>query len=106
MLSLINQRDREGKGRFGPGYFDLVIIDEAHRSVYQKYGAIFEYFDSLLIGLTATPGMRSTAIPTSFSNWNRVPTDAYELDEAVRWISGTPRQLSTAEVPARGNQVR
>ena len=55
MLSLINQRGREGKGRFGPGYFDLVIIDEAHRSVYQKYGAIFEYFDSLLVGLTATP---------------------------------------------------
>ena len=54
MLSLINQRDRE-EGRFGPGYFDLVIIDEAHRSVYEKYGAIFEYFDSLLIGLTATP---------------------------------------------------
>ena len=55
MLSLINKRDHEGKGRFGPGYFDLVIIDEAHRSVYQKYGAIFEYFDSLLVGLTATP---------------------------------------------------
>jgi type III restriction/modification enzyme restriction subunit len=33
----------------------VVIIDEAHRSVYQKYGAIFAYFDSLLVGLTATP---------------------------------------------------
>ena len=32
--------------RFGPGYFDLVVIDEAHRSVYQKYGAIFDYFDA------------------------------------------------------------
>jgi type I restriction enzyme R subunit len=39
----------------GPGHFDLVIIDEAHRSVYQKYRAIFEYFDSFLVGLTATP---------------------------------------------------
>ena len=37
------------------GHFDVVIIDEAHRSVYQKYGAIFDYFDSLLVGLTATP---------------------------------------------------
>lgn len=35
--------------------FDLIIIDEAHRSVYQKFGEIFKYFDSLLVGLTATP---------------------------------------------------
>lgn len=40
---------------FGPGYFDLIEIDEAHRSVDQKYGAIFNYFDALLVGLTATP---------------------------------------------------
>ncbi|MDZ7791729.1 MAG: DEAD/DEAH box helicase family protein [Xanthomonadales bacterium] len=37
------------------GHFDLVVIDEAHRSVYRKYRGIFEYFDSLLVGLTATP---------------------------------------------------
>jgi type I restriction enzyme R subunit len=41
--------------RFGPGHLDLVVIDEAHRSDYQKYKAIFDYFDSLLVGLTATP---------------------------------------------------
>ncbi len=85
MLSLINQRDREGKGRFGPGYFDLVIIDEAHRSVYQKYGAIFEYFDSLLVGLTATP--RDDIDRNTYELFRLeqgVPTDVYELDEAVR----------------------
>ena len=44
-----------GQKRFGVGHFDLIVIDEAHRSVYQKYRAIFEYFDALLVGLTATP---------------------------------------------------
>jgi type I restriction enzyme R subunit len=54
ILNLINDVDG-GQRRFGPGYFDLVVIDEAHRSVYQKYRAIFEWFDSYLVGLTATP---------------------------------------------------
>ncbi|HEY5961135.1 MAG TPA: DEAD/DEAH box helicase family protein [Polyangiaceae bacterium] len=54
MMGLIDEAT-DGLRRFGPGYFDLIVIDEAHRSVYQKYGAIFEYFDALLVGLTATP---------------------------------------------------
>ena len=41
--------------RFGPGYFDLIVVDEAHRSIYHRYGEIFDYFDALLVGLTATP---------------------------------------------------
>ena len=46
----------DANGRmFGVGYFDLVIVDEAHRSIYRKYGEIFHYFDALLVGLTATP---------------------------------------------------
>ena len=40
---------------FGVGHFDLVIVDEAHCSVYKKYRYIFDYFDSLLVGMTATP---------------------------------------------------
>jgi len=54
MMGLIDDA-KDGQRRFGIGHFDLVVIDEAHRSVYQKYGAIFDYFDSLLVGLTATP---------------------------------------------------
>jgi type I restriction enzyme R subunit len=54
MLRLIDET-KDGRKKFGPGHFDLVVIDEAHRSVYQKHRAIFEYFDSFLIGLTATP---------------------------------------------------
>ncbi len=57
MMGLIDDA-RNGVRRFGVGYFDLIIIDEAHRSVYQKYRAIFDYFDSLLVGLTATPSRR------------------------------------------------
>ncbi len=70
--------------RFGPGAFDLVIVDEAHRSVYQRYGAIFGYFDSLLVGLTATPRdevHRDTY--RVFGIESGVPTDQYGLDEAV-----------------------
>ena len=44
MMNLIDGK-QEGKARFGPGHFDLIVIDEAHRSVYQRYRAIFEYFD-------------------------------------------------------------
>ena len=84
MMGLIDERD-DGRKRFGPGYFDLIIIDEAHRSVYQKYRAIFEYFDALLVGLTATPRDEvSRDTYRLFDLESGVPTDAYSLEEAVR----------------------
>jgi len=52
--TMINYIDTDSK-EFSVGRFDLVIIDEAHRSVFGKYGAIFNYYDSFLVGLTATP---------------------------------------------------
>jgi len=74
-----------GQRRFGVGHFDLVIIDEAHRSVFQKYRAIFDYFDSLLVGLTATPKDEVDRNTYGlFDLENGVPTDAYALEEAVR----------------------
>ncbi len=66
------------------GHFDLVIIDEAHRSVFQKYRAIFDYFDSLLVGLTATP--KDEVDHNTYNLFDLetgVPTDAYSLEEAV-----------------------
>lgn len=54
MMGLINE-EKKGEAHYGVGHFVLIIIDESHRSVYQKYGEIFRYFDSLLVGLTATP---------------------------------------------------
>jgi type I restriction enzyme, R subunit len=75
---------QEGERFYGVGHFDLIIIDEAHRSVYQKYKAIFAYFDALLIGLTATP---KTDIDHNtyglFGIEDDNPTFAYELDSAV-----------------------
>lgn len=88
--TIMNQIEQAGEdGRdpreaFGVGHFDLLIIDEAHRSVYQKYGAIFAYFDSLLLGLTATP--RDDVDRNTYDLFNLepgVPTFAYELDTAV-----------------------
>ena len=83
MMGLINETTGS-EARFSVGHFDLVIIDEAHRSVYQKYGAIFRYFDSLLVGLTATP--REQVDRNTYALFDLepgVPTDAYELATAV-----------------------
>lgn len=70
---------------YSVGHFDLIIVDEAHRSVYQKYGAIFEYFDALMLGLTATP-KDSADYDTYriFDEEQGTPTFDYELDEAVQ----------------------
>jgi type I restriction enzyme R subunit len=84
MMGLIDET-KGGQRRFGVGHFDLVIIDEAHRSVFQKYRAIFDYFDSLLVGLTATPKDEVDRNTYGlFELENGVPTDAYSLEEAVR----------------------
>jgi len=84
MMGLIDET-RDGQRRFGVGHFDLVIIDEAHRSVFQKYRAIFDYFDSLLVGLTATPKDEVDRNTYGlFDLEDGVPTDAYSLEEAVR----------------------
>lgn len=83
MMGLIDET-QGNESRFGVGHFDLVIIDEAHRSVYQKYKAIFDYFDSLLVGLTATP--REQVDRNTYELFDLepgVPTDAYELNTAV-----------------------
>lgn len=84
MLNLIDGTRRDQSDQYTVGHFDLVIIDEAHRSVYQKYGAIFDYFDSLLLGLTATPrGEVDRNTYKLFELTNHDPTFAYELDQAV-----------------------
>ena len=82
--TMINYLDREDK-TFSVGRFDLIIIDEAHRSVFGRYGAIFNYFDSLLIGLTATPRDeidRNTYDLLQLDNG--MPNYSYDIEEAVR----------------------
>ena len=78
-------KNKEGNKLFTPGHFDLIIVDEAHRSIYNKYQAIFEYFDGLVVGLTATPRNdvdRNTY--RFFEIENDVPTFAYEYEKAVK----------------------
>jgi len=85
MLNRIDQSRNHDLKTFGVGHFDLVIVDEAHRSVYERYKAIFNYFDSLLVGLTATPrgeGDRDTYALFDCEEHN--PTYYYELDQAVK----------------------
>ncbi|NLM37288.1 MAG: DEAD/DEAH box helicase family protein, partial [Firmicutes bacterium] len=56
MLNIINNmRNEDGGCIFSPAHFDLIIVDESHRSIFRKYKAIFDYFDAYLVGLTATP---------------------------------------------------
>ncbi len=88
MMGLIDEM-KNGQRRFGPGYFDMVVIDEAHRSVYKKFGGIFQYFDSFLVGLTATPKDEIDRNTYGlFDLENGVPTDEYSLDDAIKdkWL--------------------
>ncbi len=81
--TMISHLDREDK-TFSIGRFDLIIIDEAHRSVFGKYGAIFDYFDGLLLGLTATP--RDEVVRSTYELFGMeqgIPTDSYEYQEAI-----------------------
>lgn len=77
-------RDEEGK-LFTCGHFDLVICDEAHRSIYNKYRDIFAYFDAPLVGLTATPKDEIDKNTYDiFELQSGVPTYGYELAQAVQ----------------------
>ncbi len=77
-------KDDNDKKLFTVGHFDLVIVDEAHRSIYNKYKDIFNYFDAPLVGLTATPKDEIDKNTYEiFELENGVPTYGYELGQAV-----------------------
>ena len=84
MHCIDNVKDEQGK-LFTCGHFDLVICDEAHRSIYNKYRDIFNYFDAPLVGLTATPKDEIDKNTYEvFELENGVPTYGYELAQAVQ----------------------
>lgn len=69
---------------FDVGFFDLIIADESHRSIYNQYGEIFKYFDALQVGLTATPvEMVSRSTCNLFGCDYKLPTANYTLEQAV-----------------------
>lgn len=70
--------------RFSPGFFDLIVFDEVHRSIFNKYAEVLKYFDARMIGLTATPAQfinRDTFI--TFECYEGVPTFLYTYDDAI-----------------------
>ena len=71
------------KKNFSIGRFDLIIIDEAHRSVFGKYTAILDYFDALMVGLTATPRDDVDRSTYELFGLDNEPNFAYELAEAI-----------------------
>ena len=85
MMNCIDSvHDEDGK-LFSCGHFDLVICDEAHRSIYNKYKDIFNYFDAPLVGLTATPKDEIDKNTYSiFELQDGVPTYGYDLAQAVQ----------------------
>ena len=78
-------KDEQGGKLYTVGHFDLIVCDEAHRSIYNKYKDIFTYFDAHLVGLTATP--RDEIDKNTYGIFeleNGVPTYGYELAQAVQ----------------------
>lgn len=82
--TMINMIDCEKK-KYGIAKFDLIIVDECHRSVYNKYRAIFNYFDSLVLGLTATPREQvDSSTYELFELPKGEPTFSYDYETAVK----------------------
>jgi type I restriction enzyme, R subunit len=89
---------------FDVGFFDLIIADESHRSIYKKFRSLFQYFDALEVGLTATPVQfieRNTY--GIFGCTEHIPTSNYGFDEA---INATPAYLVPFRVRVYGSQFR
>ena len=85
MMTESEKSREDGTNKYGVGAFDLIIVDEAHRSIYQKYGDLFEYFDSLILGLTATPKNEIDRNTFKVFDMNsKEPTDSYDLFEAAK----------------------
>ena len=85
MLNAIDStKTKDGMQLFTPAHFDLIIVDESHRSIFKKYRAIFEYFDAILVGLTATPKTDVDRNTYDFFEMEHgIPTYAYDYETAV-----------------------
>ena len=84
LKAIDDTKSKDGRQLFTPAHFDLIIIDESHRSIFKKYRAIFEYFDALMVGLTATPKTDVDRNTYDFFEMEHgVPTYAYDYETAV-----------------------
>lgn len=106
--TMINYIDAEDK-RFTTGRFDLIIIDEAHRSIFNRYGTIFKYFDSFLVGLTATPKDEVDANTYQiFGCEAGTPNYNYSLEEAIhdKYLVGYTVKNRTSEMLKNGIDLK
>ncbi|MGE7907530.1 DEAD/DEAH box helicase family protein [Peribacillus sp. NPDC094092] len=84
MNAIDDTKRKDGNKLFTVGHFDLIIVDESHRSIYKKYRAIFDYFDGIVLGLTATPKDEIDKNTYDiFGLETGAPTYAYELEKAI-----------------------
>ncbi|MGN0811300.1 MAG: DEAD/DEAH box helicase family protein [Akkermansia muciniphila] len=106
--TMIHYIDAEDKD-FSIGSFDLIIIDEAHRSIFNRYSSIFRYFDSMLVGLTATPKDEMDANTYRLLDCESgIPDYSYGMDEARRdgFLVGYKVQQRKTELMTRGIELR
>jgi type I restriction enzyme R subunit len=92
MLNIIQDKDCP----LSPHFFDMIVADESHRSIYNVYKNIFDYFDAIKLGLTATP--KDAVEHNTFGLFgceDRLPTYVYTYEEA---INNKPPYLSDYEV--------
>ena len=83
-IPIDDTKNKDGIRLFTPAHFDLIIIDESHRSIFKKYRAIFEYFDAIMVGLTSTPKTDVDRNTYDFFEMEHgVPTYAYDYETAV-----------------------
>ena len=106
ILNAIDEmRTKDGARLFTPGHFDLIVIDEAHRSIFKKYRAIFRYFDALIVGLTATPKTDVDHNTYDFFDMeNDMPTFAYEYETALRegYLAAYHCMATVLRIPTKG----
>ncbi len=106
ILNAIDEmRTKDGARLFTPGHFDLIVIDEAHRSIFKKYRAIFRYFDALIVGLTATPKTDVDHNTYDFFDMeNDMPTFAYEYETALRegYLADYHCMATVLRIPTKG----
>ena len=80
-LQTLNNCFRE----FSPAFFDVIIFDEVHRSIFNKWNDVLQYFDGRMIGLTATPaGFIDRNTFTEFGCPDGIPTFLYSYEEAIK----------------------
>ncbi len=100
MLNIV--RDEEYS--LSPHFFDLIVIDESHRSIYNTYKEVLDYFNTITLGLTATP---TDVIDHNtfklFDSEDGIPTFAYSYEEAV---SNIPPYLSNFQVMKISNKFQ